>query len=138
VVIAGEGARFLAGATRVGMAPDGGASVILPHLVGLRRAAEIMLSNRIVDAAEAERIGLVTRVVPDADLAETAARTAAGLAEGAPIALAATQRLLWNAIEVERALPEEARTVAGLSATADSREGLAAVIEKRKPVFRGL
>jgi 2-(1,2-epoxy-1,2-dihydrophenyl)acetyl-CoA isomerase len=45
---------------------------------------------------------------------------------------------LWNAIEVERALPEEARTVAGLSATADSREGLAAVIEKRKPVFRGL
>lgn len=138
VVIAGEGARFLAGATRVGMAPDGGASVILPHLVGLRRAAEIMLSNRIVDAAEAERIGLVTRVVPDADLAETAARTAADLAEGAPMALAATKRLLWNAIEVERALPEEARTVAGLSATADSREGLAAVIEKRKPVFRGL
>lgn len=137
VVIAGAGAKFLAGATRVGMAPDGGASIILPHLVGLRRAAEIMLSNRIVDAAEAERIGLVTRVVPDADLAAAAAQLVADYAEGAPMAMAATKRLLWNAIEVERVLPEEARTVAGLSATADSREGLAAVIEKRKPVFRG-
>lgn len=138
VVIAGQGAKFLAGATRVGMAPDGGASVILPHLVGFRRAAEILLSNRIVDADEAERIGLITQVVPDADLVESAAHMAANYAEGAPLAMAATKRLLWNAIEVERALPEEARTVAGLSATADSREGLAAVIEKRKPVFQGL
>ncbi len=137
VVIAGEGARFLAGATRVGMAPDAGSSVILPHLVGMRRAAEILFSNRVVGAAEAERIGLITRMVPDADLAAEAAQAVALYAEGAPLALAATKRLLWNALAVERALPEEARTVAGLSATADSREGLAAVLEKRKPVFRG-
>ncbi|MWD29885.1 enoyl-CoA hydratase/isomerase family protein [Aquicoccus sp. SCR17] len=137
IVIAGEGAKFMAGATRVGMAPDGGASVILPHLVGFRRAAEIVLSNRIVEAAEAERIGLITRMVPDADLSAEAARTAALYATGAPLAQSAAKRLLWNALDVERCLPEEARTVAGLSATADSREGLAAVIEKRTPRFTG-
>lgn len=137
IVIAGEGAKFLGGATRVGMAPDAGGSVILPHLVGFRRAAEIMLSNRVVGATEAAEIGLITKVVPDAELEAEAARAAAFYAEGAPLALSATKRLLWNALEVERALPEEARTVSTLSATADSREGLAAVIERRRPVFRG-
>ncbi|WP_334192635.1 enoyl-CoA hydratase/isomerase family protein [Pararhodobacter sp.] len=137
IVIAGEGAKFMAGATRVGMAPDGGASVILPHLVGFRRAAEIVLSNRAVPAEEAERIGLVTRMVPDADLAAEARATAALYAQGAPLAQSAAKRLLWNALDVERCLPEEARTVAGLSSTADSREGLAAVIEKRAPRFTG-
>jgi 2-(1,2-epoxy-1,2-dihydrophenyl)acetyl-CoA isomerase len=137
IVLAGEGAKFMAGATRVGMAPDGGASVILPHLVGFRRATEIVLSNRIVGAAEAEQIGLITRMVADADLANEAAKTAALYAQGAPLAQAAAKRLLWNALEVERCLPEEGRTVAGLSASADSREGLAAVIEKRTPRFTG-
>ncbi|MCC5987385.1 MAG: enoyl-CoA hydratase/isomerase family protein [Pararhodobacter sp.] len=137
IVLAGEDAKFMAGATRVGMAPDGGASVILPHLVGFRRATEIVLSNRIVGAAEAERIGLITRMVADADLADEAAKTAASYAQGAPLAQAAAKRLLWNALEVERCLPEEGRTVASLSASADSREGLAAVIEKRTPRFTG-
>lgn len=137
VVIAGEGAKFLAGGTRVGMAPDGGASAILPHLVGFRRATDIVLSNRIVEAAEAEQIGLITKMVPDDALSAEAKKLAAVFAAGAPLALSAAKRLLWNTIEVERALPEEARTVSTLSATADSREGLAAVIEKRKPVFHG-
>ena len=138
IVVAGEGAKFLAGATRVGMVPDAGASVILPHLVGFRRATEIVLSNRVVEAAEAAQIGLITRVVPDDALIAEAAQTASFYATGAPLALAAAKRLLWNALDVESALPEEARTVSGLSATSDSREGLAAVIEKRKPVFRGV
>ena len=137
IVIAGDGARFLAGATRVGMAPDGGASVILPKLVGFRRAAEIFLSNRIVEAKEAEEIGLITRRVADEALADEARKAARFYAQGAPLALAATKRLLWNGLGVEACLPEEARTVSTLSATADSREGLAAVIEKRKPVFQG-
>lgn len=137
IAIAGERARFLAGATRVGMAPDAGSSRILPALVGFRRAAEIFLTNRVVDAAEAERIGLVTRVTPDAALSDAARETAETLAEGAPLALSATKRLLWNSLEVEVCLPEEARTVSDLSATEDSREGLAAVIEKRRPAFKG-
>src|SRR3546814_6981302 len=71
-------------------------------------------------------------MVPDDALAAEAKNLAAFYAAGAPLALSAAKRLLWNTIEVERALPEEARTVSSLSAT-DSREGLAAVIEKRKP-----
>lgn len=137
VVVAGEKAKFLAGATRVGMAPDGGASAILPSLVGFRRAMDIVLSNRVVPASEAERIGLITKMVPDEDLATEARQLAAIYAAGSPLGQASAKRLLWNAIEVERALPEEARTVSTLSATADSREGLAAVIEKRKPVYQG-
>lgn len=137
VVVAGASAKFMAGATRVGMAPDGGASVILPRLVGFRRATDIFLSNRIVAADEALAIGLVTAVVPDEALAAEAAERARVIARGAPKALAATKRLLWNGLNVEPCLPEEARTVSELSATADSREGLAAVIEKRRPVFSG-
>ncbi|MFQ6687164.1 enoyl-CoA hydratase-related protein, partial [Bordetella pertussis] len=136
IVVAAQGARFLAGATRVGMAPDAGSSVILPHLIGFRRAMEMMLSNRTVGADEALEMGLVNQVVADAELDESAARLAATYAAGAPLAQAATKRLLWNTLQVERALPEEARTVSTLSATADSREGLAAVIGKRQPVFR--
>src|SRR3546814_8713919 len=75
--------------------------------------------------------------LPDDALAAEAKNLAAFYAAGAPLALSAAKRLLWNTIEVERALPEEARTVSSLSATADSREGLAAVIEKRKPVYHG-
>lgn len=137
IVIAGAGAKFLAGATRVGMAPDAGSSVILPHLVGFRRSTEIMLSNRVVDAAEAQAIGLITKCVPDDALEAEARKAARFYAAAAPLAMAATKRLLWNALDVERALPEEARTVSELSFTADSREGLAAVIGKRKPVFSG-
>lgn len=139
IVVAGASAKFMAGATRVGMAPDGGASVILPRLIGLRRAADLFLSNRIVEADEALSIGLVTQVAADEDLAEAVRRKAQSVARGAPKALAATKRLLWNGVglSVEACLPEEARTVSELSATADSREGLAAVIEKRRPVFTG-
>lgn len=140
MVIASETARFMAGATRVGMAPDGGASVVLPRLIGLRRAADMFLTNRVVKAPEALEIGLVTRVVADDVLQDETLSVARELAGGAPKALAATKRLLWNGVGlgVEGCLPEEARTVAELSATADSKEGLSAVIEKRAPRFVGV
>jgi 2-(1,2-epoxy-1,2-dihydrophenyl)acetyl-CoA isomerase len=139
IAVAGASARFMAGATRVGMAPDAGASVILPRLVGFRRAAEIMLTNRVVGAQEALEIGLVTKVVADEALAAETLAIARDLACGAPKALAATKRLLWNGVGlgVEACLPEEARTVAELSGTSDAREGLSAVIEKRAPRFAG-
>jgi 2-(1,2-epoxy-1,2-dihydrophenyl)acetyl-CoA isomerase len=138
-VVAAESAKFLAGATRVAMAPDAGVSVTLPRLVGLRKATEILLTNPVIDAAEALRLGLVTRVVPDEALMDAARRLAAELAAGAPLALAATKRLLRSgqSLAVEACLSEEARTVSELSGTADAREGLAAVIERRKPVFTG-
>ena len=139
IVVAGASARFMAGATRVGMAPDAGASVVLQRLVGLRRAMDIMLTNRVVAAQEALDIGLVTKVVPDDALPSETMALARDLANGAPKALAATKRLLWTGVGlgVEACLPEEARTVADLSASADSKEGLRAVIEKRTPRFIG-
>jgi 2-(1,2-epoxy-1,2-dihydrophenyl)acetyl-CoA isomerase len=139
MVVAADTAKFLAGATRVGMAPDAGVSVTLPRLVGLRKATEILLTNPVISADEAETLGIVNRVVPEDQLGEAAMALAIELAEGAPLALAATKRLLWNGLGlgVEACLPEEARTVSELSGTADAREGLAAVIERRKPVFSG-
>jgi 2-(1,2-epoxy-1,2-dihydrophenyl)acetyl-CoA isomerase len=138
-VIAGQSAKFLAGATRVAMAPDAGVSATLPRLVGLRKATEILLTNPVIGADEALRLGLVTRVVPDAELESATRALAQELAQGAPLALAATKRLLRSgmALSMEACLSEEARTVAELSGTADAREGLAAVIERRRPVFIG-
>lgn len=139
LVVAGESARFLLGATRVGMAPDAGGSVTLAKLVGLRKAMEIALTNPTLNAAEALDLGIVTRVVPDDAVLDEGRALARELAGGATRALAATKRLLWDGIgaTVEARLPEESRTVSELSGTADAREGLAAVLEKRSPRFTG-
>jgi 2-(1,2-epoxy-1,2-dihydrophenyl)acetyl-CoA isomerase len=139
LVVAAESAKFMAGATRVAMAPDAGVSVTLSRLVGLRRAMAILLTNPVIDAAEALRLGIVTRLVPDGQLADASLDLARELAAGAPKALAATKRLVWSGTgtSIEQCLSEEARTVAELSGMADAREGLAAVIERRKPNFRG-
>ncbi len=139
LVIAADTAKFLGGATRVGMAPDAGVSVTLPRIVGLRRAAEIVLTNPILSAAQAHSLGIVNRVVPEAELEGASLAWARELAAGAPKALAAAKRMLWSGVgsSVDACLSEEARTVSELSGTADAREGLAAVIERRKPVFVG-
>lgn len=139
LVIAGESAKFLGGATRVGMAPDAGVTVTLSRLVGLRRAAELVFTNPILSAAQARDMGIINRVVPDAELDGAALAWAHEIAQGAPKALAAAKRLLWAGIGtgIDACLSEEARTVSELSGTADAREGLAAVIERRKPRFTG-
>lgn len=139
IVVAGESARFLLGATRVGMAPDAGGSVTLAKLVGVRKALEIALLNPTLTAAEALEIGLITRVVPDDELSTTARDVARELAGGATLALAATKRLIWDGLGagVDERLAEESRTVSELSGTYDALEGLAAVIGKRAPEFEG-
>lgn len=139
LVVAGASSRFLLGATRVGMAPDAGGSVTLTRLVGLRKAMELALLNPTLSAVEALELGLVTRVVADDALDAEAAGLAAELAAGPTLALAATKRLLWDGLgaTVEARLPDEARTVAELAGTADAREGLEAVVERRAPRFVG-
>ncbi len=138
-VLAAQSAKFLAGATRVAMVPDAGVSVTLTQLVGLRRATEILMLNPVLDAAKALEIGLITRVVADEALLEEGWKLARTIAAGAPAALAHTKRLLWNGLgqSVEAAMPEENVAQEILSGMADAREGLAAVIEKRKPMFTG-
>ncbi|HVZ44197.1 MAG TPA: enoyl-CoA hydratase-related protein [Ramlibacter sp.] len=138
-VLAGESAKFLAGATRVAMVPDAGVSVTLVQLVGMRRAMEILMLNPVIPAREAQEIGLITRVVADDQLAQEAMALASQLAAGAPAALAHTKRLLWSGVGqgVEAVMHEENNTQAILSGMADAREGLAAVIDKRSPRFTG-
>jgi 2-(1,2-epoxy-1,2-dihydrophenyl)acetyl-CoA isomerase len=139
IVVAAESARFFSGAVRVGMAPDAGSTVTLPQLVGLRKAMYILLANPTLSASEALDLGIVTEVVPDDQLGPRASQLASALAESAPLALAATKRLVWGGVgaTVAERLPEEARTVSELSGTEDSREGLAAVLEHRQPKFTG-
>lgn len=139
LVVVGRSTRFLSAATRVGMAPDAGTTVTLTQIVGFRRAMELVLTEKILTADEALEIGLVTRVVEDAELDEQAEALALQIARGATQALGATKRLMWSGIgsSVERGLPDESRTVSELSGRADAREGLAAVIERRAPVFDG-
>lgn len=138
-VIACESAKFMSGAVRVGMIPDGGTTAILSHLVGLRKAAEIMMTNQTLDAEEALRIGLITGVAPDGDLSTAVLALAHDLAKSAPLALAECKRLMWDGLgsPVVQALPGEARAVVRLSATRDCREGLSAVVERRRPDFCG-
>jgi 2-(1,2-epoxy-1,2-dihydrophenyl)acetyl-CoA isomerase len=139
LVVAASSAKFMSGAVRAGMAPDAGVSVTLTQIVGLRRAMAILLTNPTLSADRALELGLVTEVVPDADLLDRVHDLAHELAAAAPLALAATKRLVWAGVgqTVESRLPEEARVVSELSGTADAREGLAAVIERREARFTG-
>jgi 2-(1,2-epoxy-1,2-dihydrophenyl)acetyl-CoA isomerase len=139
IVVAAESAKFFSGAVRVGMAPDGGSSVTLTQLIGLRQTLRLLLLNPTVSAGEARDLGLVTEVVADDALhtrVEDIATTLAGLPT---LALSATKRLVWNGVgaSVEQRLAEESRTVSELSGTADALEGLRAVIEHRAPRFTG-
>lgn len=139
LVVAAESAKLFSGAVRVGMAPDGGTTVTLARIVGLRRALDILLTNPTLTATEAREVGIVSRVVPDDQLAEAVDSLAAELAAQPPLGLAATKRLVWDGLGstvVER-MPEEARVVSELSGTTDSREALAAVIERRPGVYEG-
>jgi 2-(1,2-epoxy-1,2-dihydrophenyl)acetyl-CoA isomerase len=137
--IAAEGATFVLAFGRVGLVPDSGATWFLPHLVGAAKAAELALIGESLSAADAERFGLVARVVPVESLMDEARALAIRLASGAPRAIALTKRALnrsWDAT-LEESLEYEAYLQGIAGATADHREGLAAFDEKRPPHFSG-
>jgi 2-(1,2-epoxy-1,2-dihydrophenyl)acetyl-CoA isomerase len=139
LVIAAESARFTVAYTRVGLSPDGSSSYVLPRLVGLRRALDLTLTNRMLSAAEALEWGLITRVVSDATLAMEADALAAQLAAGSRGALGAAKRLLhasWNET-LETQMAHEAQSIAALAQSPDGREGVAAFVEKRPPKYSG-
>ncbi len=137
--VAAEEASFVLAFGRIGLIPDSGATWLLPRLVGLGRATELILLNDPIPAAEAFRIGLVNRVVPAGGLAGEAARIATGLAAGAPRALALAKRALRRALETsfESALDYEASLQGIAGRTGDHAEGLAAFVAKRAPRFDG-
>lgn len=138
-VLAAEEAPLSFPFVRLGIVPDMGALYLVPRLVGLRRAQELLLSGRTFTAKEAAEIGLITRAVPR-DVLETEGRALARqLAEGATRALGMTKTLLHHALEVdlERWLELEAHAQSLLWHTADHREAIAAFREKRPPRFVG-
>jgi 2-(1,2-epoxy-1,2-dihydrophenyl)acetyl-CoA isomerase len=137
--IAAEGATFLLAFGRVGLIPDSGATWFLPRLVGTAKAVELALTTDPLSAADAERFGLVTRVVPAAELTAAAHELATGLAAGAPRALALTKRAIEAGAEatLDEQLEREAILQGEAGGTADHAEGLAAFLERRPPRFSG-
>jgi 2-(1,2-epoxy-1,2-dihydrophenyl)acetyl-CoA isomerase len=125
--------------TAVGLTPDGSSSWFLPRIVGLKRALELTLTNRVLSAREALELGLVTTVVPDADVHDEAAAMAATIASGPTDAFATAKRLLHTSLEdsLETHLAREADGIVHATTTRDAREGIAAFVEKRPPEFRG-
>jgi 2-(1,2-epoxy-1,2-dihydrophenyl)acetyl-CoA isomerase len=137
--IAADTASFVLAFGRVGLVPDSGTTWFLPRLVGPGRAAELALIGDPLTAADAERWGLVNRVVPAAALEDEARAIAGRLAGGAPLALAMTKRALNRSLDstLEAQLEDEAALQGVAGRSADHREGVAAFLEKRPPRFTG-
>jgi 2-(1,2-epoxy-1,2-dihydrophenyl)acetyl-CoA isomerase len=138
IAVAATSAHFTLAYTAIGLTPDGGSTWLLPRLVGLRRAQELVLTNRRLSAEEAATIGLVTRVVADDALAAQVAATSAELARGATRALGQARRLLLSSLQsgLETQMEEESRSIADAMRSAHGREGVRAFLDKRKPDFR--
>ena len=137
LVLAGESASFTMAYTKVGLSPDGSSSYLLPRLVGLRRSQELMITNRVLSAAEALEWGLVTTVVPDTELSAKLDELAARIATGARNSNSAVKKLLLStyASGFEDQLDHEARLISECADSADGKEGIAAFLGKRKPEF---
>ncbi|WP_328739772.1 enoyl-CoA hydratase-related protein [Streptomyces erythrochromogenes] len=139
LVIAAEGARFIEVFVRRGLVPDGGGAYLLPRLVGPQKAKELMFFGDAVPAAEAERLGLVNRVVPAEELQAAAREWAERLAQGPTRALAMTKQLVNASLDGDRAaaLAAEATAQEINMATADANEGVASFVERRTPKYLG-
>jgi 2-(1,2-epoxy-1,2-dihydrophenyl)acetyl-CoA isomerase len=137
IVLAAESAKFTLAYTRAGLSPDGGSTYFLPRIIGVRRALEMALTNRVLSAKEALDWGLITRIVPDAELQSQADALAAQLAAGATQAFGAAKRLLQHSLteSLETQMELEALAIADQARTPHSREGIAAFVAKRPPKF---
>lgn len=138
IIIAARSASFTSAYTALGVTPDAGTSWLLPRLIGLRRATDMILTNRRVTAEEAERIGLVTRVVNDERLREEGAKLALALTNSAIKALARSRQLLGEGLgrNLGDQLEVEAREIASTASGREGREGIASFLERRSTRFR--
>jgi 2-(1,2-epoxy-1,2-dihydrophenyl)acetyl-CoA isomerase len=139
LAIAADNAKFTLAYIHLATTPDGGASFFLPRMVGQKRAAEIALLGDRFGAADAERWGLINRVVPLAELEATVAKLAGRMAQGPALAYARTKALL-NATDgnnLEAQLAAETESFASSALTDDFVAGVAAFVEKKPPNFKG-
>jgi 2-(1,2-epoxy-1,2-dihydrophenyl)acetyl-CoA isomerase len=139
IVVAADDAKFVMAYTNAGVTPDGGTTWILPRLVGLHRALDLTLRNRVLGAQEALELGLITEVCKPAQLDARVAEIAENLAAGPTNAFAQAKRLLRQSFhtDLHTQLDAEGQTVVASFATTDGQEGARAFSERRPPAFHG-
>jgi len=137
--VAAREAKYGANFVAVGLAPGMAISYLLPRLIGVARASELLLTGRLIDGGEAERLGVVNRAVPATQVMDEALALARTIAANAPFAVRATKASLrrGTSAEIRAAARAEAIAQAASLATDDAREGMSALLEKRKPLFTG-
>ena len=138
LIVAGESAYFLQAFRRIGLVPDGGATYLLPRLVGKARAMELTLLGEKLPAKTALEWGMINRCVPDAELMSTAMGLATQLADG-PISLGYTRNLIWASMDAawHDQVEAEAYMQGDAARTEDAREGIMAFAQKRPAEFKG-
>jgi 2-(1,2-epoxy-1,2-dihydrophenyl)acetyl-CoA isomerase len=138
--IASDRSKFSAIFVKRGLAPDTGASFTLPRVVGFPKAKELLLTGDMVEPAEAERIGIVTKVVPHEELMTTATEVAVKLAKNPPLAVAIHKQALNQSMVETDVIAQMTHEIAyqdKMMATEDFQEAAKAFLEKREPVFKG-
>ena len=137
--IASTAARFAQAFVRRGLHPDWGGTYFLPRIVGMAKAAEMIFTGQIIDADEALRLGIVSRVVSPEELMPAVHELARKIATGPPVAIRLARRALYHNAECDLRQALEFETFAQnvCQDTEDAREGIRAFVEKRAPVFRG-
>jgi len=138
--IASDKARFSSVFIKRGVVPDCAASYNLPRLVGMAKACELVLTGRVVSAQEAERIGLINKVVPHDELMKATREFAGEIALNPPLAVGLAKAALYRGmLETDMAahMDFENHTQNALMGTKDFQEGINSFLEKREPVFRG-
>ena len=137
LAIAGASSKYAVAYRKLGTSPDGGSTFFLPRAIGRRKAAELMILRDVIDAQEALALGIVNRVVPDAELAGEAQKMDEAIAANAQMAMA-NMKMLLNApilAELDAQLDLERDAFAACSQTADFAEGVKAFLEKRPAQF---
>lgn len=139
IVISSESAKYTLAYTKAGLSPDASSTFYLPRLIGMRRARELMLTNRMLSAKEAYEIGMIDKVVSDDSFMEVAIQQAQGFASGATQAYGSVKKLLNMSFSngLETQMDHEGIMISENGSSNDGREGMLAFSEKRKPEFKG-
>ena len=139
IVISSESAKYTLAYTKAGLSPDASSTFYLPRLIGMRRARELMLTNRMLSAKEAYEIGMIDKVVSDDRLMEVAIKQAQDFASGATQAYGSVKKLLNMSFSngLETQMDHEGIMISENGSSNDGQEGMLAFSEKRKPEFKG-